>query len=66
MGWLNKLATDTSLAYVFDQTLAINVKKVSQNSAEMSRNLEEVVAKLNSGNNAIGVSCWQTRLLPIR
>jgi phospholipid/cholesterol/gamma-HCH transport system substrate-binding protein len=31
------------------------VKQVSNHAAEMSRNLEEVVAKLNSGDNAIGV-----------
>jgi len=39
---------------VFDETLE-NIKKVSRNSAEMSRNLEQLIAKTNDENNTLGL-----------
>lgn len=58
-GLMNRLATDTTFAAVFDSTLT-NVKKVSHNAAEMSQNLEEVVKKLNNKNSAVGLALTDT------
>ena len=58
-GLINRLATDTTLVTVFNETFD-NVKAVSRNAASMSRNLEEVVQKLNNKENAVGMILTDT------
>ena len=58
-GLINRLATDTSLVVVFNETFD-NVKAVSHNAASMSKNLEEVVKKLNNKENAVGLILTDT------
>lgn len=58
-GLINRLATDTTLVVVFNQTFD-NVKEVSKNAAAVSRNLDEVVKKLNNKNNAVGLVLTDT------
>lgn len=58
-GLINRLATDTSLVVVFNETFD-NVKAVSRNAASMSKNLEEVVKKLNNKDNAVGLVLTDT------
>ncbi len=58
-GLINKLATDTTMVTVFNETFD-NVKAVSRNAASMSKNLEEVVKKLNNKENAVGLILTDT------
>ncbi len=58
-GLLNRLATDTTFAAVFDTTL-MNIKSVSKNASAMSKNLEEVVKKLNNKNSTVGLVLTDT------
>jgi len=58
-GLISRLATDTSLVVVFNETFD-NVKAVSRNAAAMSKNLEEVVKKMNNKNSAIGLVLTDT------
>jgi phospholipid/cholesterol/gamma-HCH transport system substrate-binding protein len=53
-GLLAKLIKDSSYVNTFETTLA-NVKEVGQNSKVISGNLKEIIRKMDSDNNAIGV-----------
>ena len=53
-GLLTKLIQDSTYSDSFEKTLA-NVKEVGENSKVISNNLKEIINKMNSNDNALGV-----------